>query len=77
MKRPYGPLEGNIWIDVVKPRKYFIGDRVIGKGPRGKYDGKEGTLIRSLSVYGGIHQGYYIIKYDDGQTRTYMAIKKA
>jgi len=74
MKR-YGPRTCE-WRDVQNPRKYHIGDTVVGKGRNGKYDGVPGKLIRSIWSKGAIWQGYYIIEYPDGETRTFNVIEK-
>lgn len=80
-RKHYGPQEcgpwttPTVWIPVTHPRKYHLGTAVYGHGRNGKYDKVPGILVASFTTEGAIRQGYYIVKYPNGETRAFNLIK--
>ena len=77
LRKEYASVD-TVWTDVRRPRIHKIGSKVIGIGRSSSnlYHNQVGTLIRSIISEGAIHQGYYIVEYPDGATRTYMVVRQ-
>ena len=64
--------------EVAKPRKHFIGSRVIGSHPRNAYTGEVGTLTESYYKCGiAMRVQHFKVKFTDGQARIFDSIKQA